>query len=109
MKKKLPKILFVISLLPYILSFLYALYNAVFGTTFIFSDVSGIEAFILTFILMLVYLFAEVTIIPLCAMYQICYLLRIKSKVIAGVSTKKYIGICCILGTILMFIWMLIK
>ena len=105
-KRKLNKILLIISFLPYILLLLISLYHAIFGyyvytlilPTYV-KTIYGIEAFVSTlFWNALVVCF--ITILPICLLYQIVNLItyiikKIKDKKIK--QTTIYLIIPCVL------------
>lgn len=78
MKNKIPKIIFIISLLPYLFILLYGIFNAFAGISFFYSTSYGFEAFIISVFFMLYALTLEIPIIPICLIFQICYIFRKK-------------------------------
>ena len=86
---------------------IYATSNAICGTTFITSEVYGFNAFMLTVVLLLEVLAFNIPVIPCCIIYQICYILRKKTKRFNNVNLKKYIIICFIIGFVLITAWTL--
>ena len=99
MKRKIPKILLIISFLPYIATIIYGLYRAFVGFPVFSGDrVYGLGGFIgglLEFLCIL----AIPTLI--CLIYQICYFMRNKIKRLKNVKLKIYIIVCLIIGGIL--------
>ncbi len=89
--KKVPFIILLISFLPYIAILGYGLYSAIFGydvytlilPTYV-KTIYGLDAFLEAItVLGLVFLFVPV--IPICAVYQLCYIivkiiLKLKNK-----------------------------
>lgn len=98
MKNKLTKIIFIISFLPYLLILGYGAICMFTGVSFFFSTSYGFEAFIIGILPALYFSTLVVPIVPVCAIYQICYLLRKKFK---KTQIKKYIKICVITGCII--------
>jgi len=70
-QKKVFRLIFIISFIPYILLLGLALYNSIFGFTF-FSTAYGFEAFILT-ILLYGMIFSIYPVLPIVLIYQIIY------------------------------------
>ena len=71
----IPKIIFIISLLPYVFIILYALYSAIFGFDF-FGTTYGIEAFFGSLLLWIAIYIYMIPVIPLIFfIYQIVYLI----------------------------------
>lgn len=98
--KKIWKVLFYISFLPYIFILLWGCFNAINGTTFIFSEIYGFDAFLLTLVAGFIVLVCNVPIIPICFIYQIAYLLKGKIKI----DIKKYATIFIVIGVLLVSI-----
>ena len=98
MKNKLPKIIFVVSFLPYLLVFIYGVICAFTGVSFFFSTSYGFSAFLIGGLSALYFLTLIIPIIPVSLIFQICYLFRNKFK---SIKTKKYIKICAITGCLL--------
>lgn len=101
MKKKIPKIIFIISFLPYLFILLYGIFHAFAGVSFFNSTGYGFEAFIITIFFMLYIFTLEIPIIPICVIFEVCYIFRKKINIFKNVGSKKYIRICCIVGVLL--------
>ncbi len=71
-KGKIAKIIFLISLMPYLILLLFGLWSTVFGFSWFFSTSYGIDAFISS-IFVYGYLFSPILLI--CIVYQAIYLL----------------------------------
>lgn len=73
MKNKIPKIIFILSFIPYI----YILSSILFGK-YILNDVElkGIERLMKNIVSSYQYYVYEIPIIPTCLTFQICYLFR---------------------------------
>ncbi|MDE7098241.1 MAG: DUF4407 domain-containing protein, partial [Ruminococcus sp.] len=79
MKKKIPKIILILSFAPYAFVLLYGVYSAFAGFTF-FSTVYGFEAFVGTIILAL-WILCSIPVIPVCLIYQTAYFLKRKCNI----------------------------
>ena len=77
MNKKL-KIILIVSFVPYILVLLCGILCAIHGVTFIYNEVYGTDAFILGVMALGALLVFYVPIIPVCAIFQVVYLVRRK-------------------------------
>ena len=73
MKDKILKVMLIISSLPLIGVFIWAIYNAIFGTGFMGSEIYGLSAFGLTIVASF---FMFVPVLPICIAYQLFYLIR---------------------------------
>lgn len=76
-KGKIAKIIFVISLMPYLILLLIGLWSTVFGFDFLFNRSYGIEAFILS---IFIFGYCYYPILLICIVYQAIFLL-IKSLI----------------------------
>ncbi len=101
MKQKIGKIIFIISFVPYVMIPVYGLVCAFVGVDFFFSTCYGLEAFILGIIVAGYTLLLMVPVIPVCAIYQICYLLRNRITKFSNISLKKYVKLCIAVGAVL--------
>lgn len=79
MKKKIPKILLIISFIPYALILIYGMYSAFAGFTFLYT-VYGFEALFSATILAL-WILCSIPIIPVCLIYQTAYFLKRKCNI----------------------------
>ena len=100
MKSKIPNILFIISFVPYLLVLIYGIVGAFTGVSFVFNTVYGFDAFIIRS-LSILYSMLVVPIIPVCLLFQVCYILKNKIKKYKNINSKKVIKICLIIGSIL--------
>lgn len=98
MKQKMPKILFILSFIPYLLILIIGIKCAFNGITFIFNKVYGWEGFVLGVFSMLITFTLYIPIIPICLIFQIFYIFRKKIKIFKNVNIKKYIKACLIIG-----------
>ena len=73
MKDRVLKVLLIISSLPLIGVFIWAIYNAIFGTSFMGTEIYGFDAFVLTIIASF---FMHVPVLAICIAYQLFYLIR---------------------------------
>lgn len=101
MKNKIPKILFIVSFLPYLLILLFGIISTFSGITFLFNTIYGFDAFIVSIFFIIYNFFFFIPIIPICLIYQICYLLKNKIKKFKNIKLKKYIKTCLIIGLLL--------
>ena len=69
--------------------------------SFFNSRIYGFEAFYISVLFMLYALTMVVPIIPICLIFQICYILRRKINKFKNVGSKKYVCICCVVGAVL--------
>lgn len=72
MKKKIPKIILILSFLPYVFILLYGVYSAIFGFGFLFSTSYGFDALIDSIFIMTILLCCY-PVIPICIIYQLVY------------------------------------
>ncbi|MDE7364413.1 MAG: hypothetical protein K2N27_05955 [Ruminococcus sp.] len=79
MKKKIPKIILILSFVLYAFVLLYGVYSAFAGFTF-FSTVYGVEAFVGAIILAL-WILCSIPVIPVCLIYQTAYFLKRKCNI----------------------------
>lgn len=79
MKKKIPKIILILSFAPYTLVLIYGVYSAFASLTFI-STVYGFEAFFGAVILAL-WILCSIPVIPVCLIYQTAYFLKRKCNI----------------------------
>jgi len=98
MKNKKLKFLFIISFLPYIFIIINGIINALAGTTFIFDKIYGFDALLLTILFTLYTLTLEIPLIPICFIFQLCYILKRKVKRFKNINLKKYVKICIVIG-----------
>ena len=75
-KNKVFKFLFIVSFLPYLIILILSLYAAFFGFTFFFSTGYGWEAFYASAVVLLFYLTAIISVIPICLIYDVFYIIR---------------------------------
>ena len=73
-KKRIFKIILIITSIPFITIFILGLWNAFFGFTFFLSTSYGIEAFFDTCFI-LGWLLCVFPVLPVCLLYQIIYLI----------------------------------
>lgn len=104
MKNKILKFLFIISFLPYLFIIINGIFNALAGTIFIFDKIYGFDALLLTIIFTLYTLTLEFPLIPICLIFQICYILKAKVKRFKSINVKKYVKICIAIGLPLIII-----
>lgn len=104
MKNKVIKIIFILSFLPYILILISGISVAFSGVSIFSNTVYGINAFLIYISLIFSNFKIMIPIVFVCFFYQICYIFRKKIKFFKKMSAKKYIGSCCIIGGILLFI-----
>ena len=104
MKNKILKILFIISFLPYFLIILSGILCAFSGISFISTQIYGFDAFLLTIWFALYSFTLEIPIIPICIIFQLCYILKTNVKKIKKINTKKYVTICLAIGLPLIII-----
>lgn len=77
-KAKILKVLFKLSFLPYILLILLAIYNSIFGFTFILSTSYGLDAFWGTIVIFAIIGCTDFPIFPIALLYEIFYLIWMK-------------------------------
>ena len=106
MKKKIPKIILILSFAPYIFCLLYGICSAIFGFGFIFSTSYGFDAFMSSIVLMGL-LLCYYPVIPICLIYQLVYLAVFVMKK-RNVSKQKIWLISGIIAVILALITVLI-
>ena len=92
---KLSKKILILSFIPYLLILLYGIISIFTGISFFYSTTYGSWAFVIGVIAVSYALTFMVPIIPVCMIYQICYLFRNTFK---NVENKKYIKTCLIVG-----------
>lgn len=75
MKKKIPKIILILSFAPYVLCLCYGIYSMFngFGLGLLFRKTYGFGAFMGSTVLMAIYL-CYYPVIPICIIYQLVYL-----------------------------------
>ncbi|MDE7363857.1 MAG: hypothetical protein K2N27_03060 [Ruminococcus sp.] len=106
MKKKIPKIILILSFAPYVFVLLFSMYSAICGFTFFESTSYGFEAFTDS-IVVISYLLCCYHIIPPCLIYQLVYLAVFVMKK-RNVSKQKIWLISGIIAVILALITVLI-
>lgn len=79
-KVKILKTLFKLSFVPYILLFLYAMYNSIFGVTIFFNTLYGVEAYKTTMVILGLIGCTYIPIFPIMIVYEIFYLIWSKIK-----------------------------
>lgn len=106
MKKKIPKIILMISLVPYAFVLLYGIYSAIFGFDFFVSASSyGSQAFTDSIFIMVLLLWYYL-IIPICLIYQIVYFIVFIVKNKHNISKKTVLCISSVAALILAVIAM---
>lgn len=101
MKSKVVKTLFIISFLPYLLVLIYGIIRSFLGFPFLFTVIYGFDAFVFSIVYVL-YTFTIIPVIPICLIFQVCYILKNKVKRFKNINTKKYIKVCGIIALILL-------
>lgn len=97
MKQKVAKILFLISFLPWIFVPVNGILGAIFGVGFFFNTCYGWDGFFLG-VLGALFGMTLVPVLPVCLVYQICYIIRNKVPAVKKVSPKKFyitVGVVC--------------
>jgi len=97
MKAKVAKILFIISFLPWIIVPVNGILGAVFGVDFFFNTCYGWDGFLLGVLGALLGM-TLVPILPVCLVYEICYIVRNKVPAVKKVPAKKFyitVGTVC--------------
>ena len=97
MKGKVAKVLFILSFIPWALVPLCGIFGAIFGVGFFFSTAYGWEGFLLGALAALLGMIM-VPVLPVCLVYEICYILRNKVPVVNKVPAKKFyitVGVVC--------------
>ncbi|MDE7363858.1 MAG: hypothetical protein K2N27_03065 [Ruminococcus sp.] len=108
MKKKIPKIILILSFAPYVFCLLYGICSAIFGFGFIFNTSYGFDAFMISIVLMGL-LLCYYPVIPICLIYQLVYLaVFIMKKRNISLSKKSIWLISGIIAVILVFVAVLI-
>ena len=109
MKDKILKVLFIISILPYIVILFLGINAAFSGSNFLGSTTYGWSAFSFIVLILVVILALRVPIIPICLIFQICcilgYILRKKVEKFKDINSAEYIIIWSVIGCILFIIW----
>lgn len=93
MKQKAPKIIFILSFIPYLLVLISGIAAAIFGAGFFFTNYYGWDGFVLGVIISAMGMTTVIPIIPVCLIYQIAYILRHKIKALGKISIKKYAAV----------------
>lgn len=106
MKKKIPKIILILSFAPYVFCLGYGIYSAFAGFTFFWSTSYGFEAFTNSMVIM-AFLLCYYPIIPPCLIYQLVYLAMFIMKK-RNVSKQKIWLISGIIAVVLALITVLI-
>ena len=97
MKNKVAKILFIISFVPWLLVPLCGIFGAIFGVGFFFSTAYGLEGFFLGALAALLGMIM-IPVLPVCLVYEICYILRNKVPAVKKLSAKRFyitVGTVC--------------
>lgn len=97
MKSKVAKILFIISFVPWLLVPLCGIFGAIFGVGFFFSTAYGLEGFLLGALAALLGMIM-VPVLPVCLVYEICYIVRNKVPVVRKIPAKRFyitVGVVC--------------
>ena len=97
MKNKVAKILFLISFLPWIFVPINGILGAIFGVGFFFNTCYGWDGFLLGVLGALLGM-TLIPILPVCLVYEICYIVRNKVPAAKKVSAKKFyitVGTVC--------------
>ncbi len=102
MKKKIPKILFILSLIPYFLILIIGIISSFIGVSF-FGEVYGLGAFFLSIYSMIIN-FTMIPILPICLLYQIFYIMRKRIKYFKNINIKKYIKVSIVIGVTIIII-----
>ena len=95
MKDKILKVMLIISALPLIGVFIWAIYNAIFGTGFMGTEIYGFNAFGLTIVASF---FMSIPVLPICIAYQLFYLIR---YIVKNNKIDKFLNIIYIIILIL--------
>lgn len=106
MKKKIPKIILMLSFAPYVFCLLYSIYSAIFGFSFFWNTSYGFNAFFNSMVIMAFGL-CIYPIIPVCLIYQLVYLAVFIMKK-RNVSKQKIWLISGIITVVLVFVAVLI-
>lgn len=100
MKGKVAKILFLLSFLPWIFIPVNGILGAIFGVGFFFSTCYGWDGFLLGVLGALLGM-TLIPILPVCLVYEICYIVRNKVPVVKKVPAKKfYITVGAVCGVV---------
>jgi len=97
MKNKVAKILFIISFVPWLLVPLCGIFGAIFGVGFFFSTAYGLEGFFLGALAALLGMIM-IPVLPVCLVYEICYIVRNKVPAVKKLSAKRFyitVGTVC--------------
>lgn len=97
MKHKAAKILFLISFLPWLFVPVNGILGAIFGVGFFFDTCYGWDGFLLGVLGALLGM-TLIPILPVCLVYEICYIVRNKVTVVKKVPAKKFyitVGAVC--------------
>lgn len=97
MKSKVAKIIFLISFLPWLLVLICGIWGAIFGVGFLFSTCYGWEGFLLGVLGALLGM-TMVPVLPVCLVYEICYIVRNKIPAAGKIPVKKFfigVGVLC--------------
>lgn len=102
-KDKVLKVIFIISIIPYIMIFLEAIWNSFFGLSWFYSASYGIDAFVETILLSGFLMIFFWPIVP----YQIFYLIYTRSKKIGSVKRAiiNVISVTMIVCSIIILLW----
>lgn len=108
MKSKAAKVIFLVSFIPWALVLLYGVYGAFFGVDF-FGMCYGWEGFLFG-IMIAGIVMCVVPILPVCLVYEICYILCNKVPRLRKVPTKKFfiivLALCVItVGGVLAYVF----
>ncbi|MDE6519135.1 MAG: hypothetical protein K2K91_01560 [Ruminococcus sp.] len=102
MKKKIPKIILILSFIPYAFVLLYGVYSAFFGFEF-FATSYGFQGFSDSIIIMTI-LLCYFPVIPICLIYQLVYLTVLIIKNRHNVPKKTVLWISSVIALILIII-----
>ncbi len=97
MNSKVAKRLFIISFVPWLLVPVCGILGAIFGIGFFFSTCYGWEGFFLGTLAALLGM-TMVPVLPVCLVYEICYILRNKVPVVRKIPAKRFyitVGVIC--------------
>lgn len=101
MKNKAPKIIFILSFIPYLLVLLAGIASAIWGAGFFYTSYYGWDGFVFGITIMLYQLLCMIPVIPVCFIYQLAYILRRKVKALGKIGIKKYAGVFIVAGVVI--------
>lgn len=101
MRSKAAKVIFILSFLPWALIPIGGLIGAVFGVSWFFSTIDGWDGFLLGALVAAVGM-CIVPVLPICLIYEVCYIAYNKIPRLKKISSKKFaisvIALCAVVG-----------